>query len=441
MAEKVCKLAVVGIGTVGGEVVKGIIRDADMIAEKTGVRLVVSHVVDKNEKRAAELGLQSLLRPSLETAVADPEVQIVVELVGGTTFAKTVIETATKAGKAVVTANKALLALHGPELLALARKHGTSISFEASCEGGVPIIRALTDGVVTNRIDALYGIVNGTCNYILTAMTKKGKSYDEALSEAKLAGLAEADPSLDVRGIDSAHKLTILASLAFGRRVDFSSIQAEGIDALDVKDVMFGKELGYIIKLLAFAERTSQGISLKVRPSFIAEKHPLAWVSGSFNAVSVYGHTSGHTMYYGRGAGGNPTSSAVLSDIISSALGTAKILFDSLRIFQDLTEKADIADPNDTVSRFYIRAVVLDKPGVFAKIGAILGKYEISISSVLQKEPSEDEKDALAVPVVITTHQALEGNVRKAVHEIDNLPESAGKSVLISIMDEYEEYA
>ncbi len=441
MADRICKVAIVGIGTVGGEVARGIIRDADLIAEKTGIRLVLSHVVDKNGARAAELGLENLLCPSVDAVIADSEVQVVVELVGGTTFARTVIEKALKAGKSVVTANKALLATHGHELLSLAREHGTSISFEASCEGGVPIIRALTDGLITNRIDALYGIVNGTCNYILTAMTKRGKSYKEALSEAKAAGLAEADPSLDVRGIDSAHKLTILASLAFGRRIDFSSIHTEGIDSLDVKDVMFGKELGYIIKLLACAERTPEGISLKVRPSFIAEKHPLAWVSGSFNAVSVYGHTSGHTMYYGRGAGGNPTSSAVLADIVSSALGTAKILFDSLRIFPDVAQKVEVVDPNETKSRFYIRAIVLDKPGVFAKIGAVLARHSISISSVLQKEPTDDEKDALAVPVVITTHQAIEGSVRQAVQEIDSLPEASGKSVLISIMDEYEEYA
>ncbi len=435
------RLALVGAGTVGGAVARQIMAEAESVAARTGVKPVLTRVVEKDAARVRELGIPETLCSSLEAAVADPSIDAVIELVGGTGFARKAIEAALSAGKPVVTANKALLAESGPELFALARKHKAWISFEASCEGAVPVIRALTDGLVANRVDALYGIVNGTCNHILSAMTKSGQSYADALADAQKGGLAEADPTLDVKGMDSAHKLTIMASLAFGRRVRLGSFPVSGIDDLDVKDIRYGRELGYVLKLLAAAERRHEGVSLRVRPHFIHEEHPLAWVSGAFNAVSVYGHASGHTMHYGRGAGGLPTASAVLADVVSSALGTAGALFSSLRIFPDLTEDAVVIDPGLNTSRYYVRLSVADVPGVLGKVAGILGDKGISISSALQKELGRDDGAGKAVSVVITTHEALEGSMRTASEEIAGLKESLAAPVVIPIMDEYREFS
>lgn len=441
MADKAYKVAIAGVGIVGGAVAQQIIKEGAMVAAKTGVKPVLARVVEKNLERVRELGIPESLVCGLETAVSDPEIDIVVELVGGTGFAKTVVESALKAGKPVVTANKALLALHGPELFALAREKGVWIAFEASCEGAVPIIRALTDGVVANRIDALYGIVNGTCNYILSSMTKSGESYASALAQAQKDGLAEADPSLDVKGLDSAHKLVILSSLAFGERVDFDTFPVDGIDGLEAIDLTYGKELGYVIKLLAAAERRPDGLALRVRPHFIHQDHPLAWVSGAFNAVSVYGHSSGHSMYYGRGAGGLPTSSAVMADLVSSALGTSKLLFDALRLYPDRSPEAKLLDSDLTMSRYYIRTTLADVPGVLGKVAGILGKHDISISSALQKEGDRAFHPDNSVPVVITTHVAKEGDMRRAIGEFAGMRESLSPPIVIPIMDEYREFS
>jgi homoserine dehydrogenase len=283
--------------------------------------------------------------------------------------------------------------------------------------------------------------VNGTCNYILSSMTKSGESYSAALAQAQKDGLAEADPSLDVKGFDSAHKLVILSSLAFGERVAFDTFPVSGIDDLESIDLTYGKELGYVIKLLAAAERRPDGLALRVRPHFIHQDHPLAWVSGAFNAVSVYGHSSGHSMYYGRGAGGLPTSSAVMADLVSSALGTAKILFDALKLYPDRSPKAKLLDSDLNLSRYYIRTTLADSPGVLGKVAGILGKYDISISSALQKEGDRSRHPVNSVPVVITTHVAKEGNMRRAISEFAGMRESLSPPVVIPIMDEYREFS
>ncbi|MBT3201048.1 MAG: homoserine dehydrogenase, partial [Phycisphaerales bacterium] len=308
--QKSTGVAIVGCGTVGGAAATLLTRDAKLISERCGSQIQLRYVIDVDFSVAEELGIdESLFCTDLDKALADDSVQVVAELVGGTTIAKTIIEKALNAGKHVVTANKALLAHHGTELWALARKNGVCIAFEGSCAGGIPIIQSLCGGLLGNRIDAIFGIVNGTCNYILSEMTTRGQSYSEALADAQADGLAEADPTLDVAGVDSAHKIAIMAALAFGRQIDFDAIPANGIDSLDTMEIRFGQELGYVVKLLAIAQRQSDGLSLRVRPAFISKEHPLAWVSGPFNAVSVYGHATGHTMYYGRGAGGLPTAS------------------------------------------------------------------------------------------------------------------------------------
>jgi homoserine dehydrogenase len=365
----------------------------------------------------------------------------VVELIGGIKTARDVIERSLKAGKAVVTANKALLAEAGNELFALARECGSVILFEASCAGGIPIVRALADGLIANRIEALFGIVNGTCNYILTQMTEQGKSYEEALREAQEKGYAEKDPTLDVSGVDSAHKLAILSAIAFGQKIDLKGVDVEGIDRLALRDVLFGQELGYVIKLLAIAKREDGGIYCAVKPAFISKAHPLAWVGGPFNAVSVYGHATGHTMYYGRGAGGGPTASAIVSDIVSFALGNAANQFQKLLLWPDLVKKDKTLKRKEAHSRFYIRIMAADESGVLAQIAAILARFRISISSVLQEEISEDETTQGVVPVIITTHPALTSVVTKALAEVDALPVVTGKSVCISILDEHQEFS
>ncbi|MBS3734179.1 MAG: homoserine dehydrogenase [Phycisphaerae bacterium] len=433
-------VALVGCGTIGGATATLLTRDADLLGRRMAPALALRHVVDVDFAHARQLGLdEALLTDNLDAALGDEEVGAVVELVGGTTVARKIVEQALRAGKHVVTANKALLAHHGAELYALARDRGVCIAFEASCAGGIPIVRALTDGLIANRIEALYGIVNGTCNHILTAMTWQDVSYADALAEAQRDGLAEADPTLDVSGTDSAHKLAILASLAFGRNVDFDAIPVTGIDELSLTDVVYGRELGYVVKLLAIAQQHDEGISLQVRPAFITQEHPLAWVAGPFNAVSVYGHATGHTMYYGRGAGGMPTASAIVADLAAVAMGTAPRTFAQLPIWPDRSPAARQLPPDAARMRYYLRVTALDRPGVLAQIAAVLGNRDISIYSVLQRESEYAAEPAPHVPVIITTNQAEEGKVRKALAEIDALDVIEPGSICIGIVDEHPE--
>ncbi|MFP3938067.1 MAG: homoserine dehydrogenase [Phycisphaerae bacterium] len=432
-------VAIVGCGTVGGAAATLLTRDSGVISERLGADLELRHIVDVDFTHARELGLdEKLFRKDLREALSDEEVSVVVEVIGGIDTARDFIEQALQAGKHVVTANKALLAHHGAELMALARDCGVSLCFEASCGGGIPVIRALVDGLIANHIDAMFGIVNGTCNYILTAMTRQNTSFSDALAQAQRQGLAEADPTLDVSGGDSAHKLAIMAALAFGRRVDFDAIPVEGIDTLEACDVAFGQELGYVIKLLAIAERRDDALSLRVRPAFISTEHPLAWVSGPFNAVSVYGHATGHTMYYGRGAGDMPTGSAVVADIASVATGTAQRQFEQLKLWPDLAPPAEQLPASAVRSRYYLRMMAQDRPGVLAQVANVLGRHDISIRSVLQHEPAPGS-DIEGVNVVITTHIADEGNIRKAITEVDELEVIKAPTVCISIVDEHPE--
>jgi len=435
------RIALVGCGTVGGSTASLLYHKQADITHRTGLELIVKYIVDLDFTRAKTLNLpESIFTKDYDSVIADPEVSIVVELVGGLAFAKTVIEKALKAGKHVVTANKALIAHHGKELFTLARENGVTIGFEASCGGGIPVIKAIVGGLAANRIDALYGIVNGTCNFILTEMIQKGQTYESALKEAQRLGFAEADPTLDVNGGDSAHKLAILSSLAFGYQVDLKKIPAKGIDTLQAIDVQNGNELGYVIKLLAVAERKPNGICLRVRPSFISKDHPLAWISGSFNAVSVYGSETGHTMYYGRGAGGRPTASAVAADIIDAALGISKAAFDSLTIWPDISPVGIQLPESEISSRYYIRLMVDDKPGVLSQIAKILGTHDISIASVSQKEHLTADDTANGAMIVLTTHSANEGSLTQALDEISALPVVREKPVCLSIIEEHPEF-
>ena len=432
-------IVVVGCGTVGGAVAKVLTASAKHLAQRAGRALPLRAIVDVNFDNARALGLdEGLFCDDVAAAIARQDVQTVVELVGGTTASREIVSEALAAGKHIVTANKALLAHHGAELWALARDNGVCIAFEASCAGAIPIIAALTGELATDHIEAIYGIVNGTCNFILTAMTERGQTYAEALSLAQARGLAEADPTLDVAGTDSAHKLAIMAALAFGRRIDFERIYVEGIDQLDRQDIRYGGELGYVVKLLAIARMQPEGLSLRVHPAFISTRHPLARVSGPFNAISTYADNSGHMMHYGRGAGGSPTAAAVIGDLVAVALGNAQRKFDSLGIWPDRCEPAKQLDIDAVRCRYYLRLQVEDSPGVLAAIASILGKTQISISSVLQHEPAGDIETE-GIPVVITTHLAAEGGLRKALAEVNRLKAIKSPCVCIRMVEEHPE--
>ena len=363
---------------------------------------------------------------------------IVVEVAGGVDVIADYVARALSLGKHVVTANKSLLAAQGPQLFGLAGQHQASIAFEASCGGGIPIVTALQFGLMANRVEAIYGILNGTCNYILTEMTRAGKTYSRALAEAQEAGFAEADPTLDVSGEDAAQKLAVLASLAFGVQVTIDNVWFDGIVGLDLTDLRFAAELDYDIKLLAIAERSQpdpQRLSLRVHPCFVYANSPLAQVHGPFNALSVYGHATGHTMYYGRGAGRMPTASAVVSDVINVASTWYPRAFSAMNLWCNGQNAAELEDADDLMSRFYLRMSALDKPGVVAQVSRILGDAEISLSELLQHEVAADQ----FVPVVIVTHKARQGAVMGALNAIEQLESIQGPPVCIRIADLPEE--
>lgn len=433
------QIAVVGCGVVGSATALHLIRNAETVTSRYGLALELAAVVDLDLSRARAVGLpEELLTDDLEATLAREEIDLVVELVGGTGIAFDVVQKALIAGKDVVTANKALLAHRGAELFATAHEHGRQLAFEASCGGGIPLIRSLVEGLAGNRIDRLYGIVNGTCNFILSEMIQRSISYEEALSDAQKQGLAEADPSLDVGGQDSAHKIAIMAALAFGVKIDFDSIPVTGIDTLDLTDVRWALRLGYVPKLLAIAERGGSGVTLRVRPSFIANRHPLAWVSGPFNAVSVYSYPTGHTMYYGRGAGGSATAGAIVADIVSIATGSYEHVFSKASLWPDQTSAVHQNAPGEITGRYYVRTMVEDKPGMLGELAAIYGRHGISIASVHQDETAETNGETV-VPVVIVTHDAAEDNLMDAVSETEAMGSVRGPCAVVSIIDEPEE--
>jgi homoserine dehydrogenase len=428
-------ICMLGCGVVGTGVAHILHEQKELIASRTGQHLSLRHVVVRD--LAKQRGKTRLpVHGDAERAIDDPETKIVIELMGGTETAGKYVERALKLGKPVVTANKSLLASRGTYLFSLARKHKTCIAFEASCAGGIPIINALMHGLVANRIDALVGIVNGTCNFILTQMTRNGWKYEHALAEAQKLGFAEADPTMDVSGRDAAQKLAILASLAFNAVVNEADIYIEGIDKLQDAEIKFAGELGYVLKLLAIARRHGSKISLRVHPTLVRKDDVLADVSGSFNSISVFGHALGHALFYGRGAGQMPTASAVVSDLVNVAMGVTPLAFSQLKIFPDQIPPADVLPPEDVTGRYYFRLMARDEPGVLAQVTKILGENAISLSAILQHEAN----DGQFVPVVITTHMAREGSVRAALAEIDKLKAIHAPTVRLRILDQPVEF-
>lgn len=437
MAEKKVGVCLLGCGTVGGGVANILMEQHDLLLKRTGIDFRLTHVAVKGKEDYPPNADQLPMSTDAAAAIADPASDVVVELIGGTGVAGVFVEQALKLGKPVITANKALIATKGVDLFRIAREHKTCIAFEASAGGGIPIIDAITRGLAANRIDALLGIVNGTCNFILTKMTQNGWTYAEALKEAQKQGFAEANPAMDVQGRDAAQKLAILAGLAFNVRVAEKDIYVSGIDTLDAMDIQFARELGYVIKLLAIAERRDGSISLRVHPTLVHKDAMLADVSGSFNAISVYSHALGHALWYGRGAGRMPTASAVVADIISVAQGIQGLLFDQMNIFMDKVAPANVLPFEQLMSRYYFRLSAKDQPGVLAQVTAILGKYSISVSGMNQREGGEGSH----VPVVITTHMAREGAVQAAIKEIDALPTINAPTTCLRIADQPQEFA
>ena len=425
-------LGLLGIGTVGGGVLKIYEQHRADLEARAGCRLRLVAAAAR-DIRAPRPGLSPAdwpLTAEADRVVDDPAVALLIEAIGGLEPARSYVLRALRAGKHVVTANKALLAVHGPELFDAARQRGVLLGFEAAVAGGVPIIGALRDGLAANRILALRGIVNGTSNFILTKMTEEGRAYGEVLAEAQALGYAEADPTLDVEGVDSAHKLQILASLAFRTAVDLAAIHTEGISRLQAEEIANARELGYRIKLLAIAKAHDGALDVRVHPTMIPAASPLAAVSGAFNAIFVSGDAAGDQMFYGRGAGQMPTASAVWSDAIGIA---RRIAYGHQALPEDFPLAAGARLPlcpiGDIRSAYYLRVSAQDRPGTLAQVAGILGRHDISIASVIQKGRGHHE----AVPVVMMTHEAVERNMRAALAEIDQLAVVAAPTVLLRV--------
>ena len=426
MTKEPLGIGLVGCGTVGSGVARLLLEQPDRLTARAGRPLSLRRVVvrDLSRRRAAALP-RGLLTTDLRSVLDDPSIEVAVELVGGVNWARSAVLDLLAAGKHVVTANKALLAQHGAEVFEAARKHERAVAFEAAVAGGIPIIAALAQSLSANQILSLQGILNGTCNFILTAMSEQDQSYSEALAEAQRRGYAEADPALDVDGTDAAHKLAILAQIAFGVRVPANAIEHRGIAGLHQIDIRYAGELGYTIRLLAEAwldtkAENGKQLALHVSPVLLRHQAPLAQVRGAYNAIHVVGDAVGDTLYYGQGAGQMPTASAVVADIIDLAVGRAQQTFRTLRLWSGNGTGVGLRPSSTVHSRFYLRVLVRDRPGVLALIARELARQEISISSVIQHE-ALDEHEGDIVPLVIMTHTALTGNFRAALAGIDSM--------------------
>jgi len=422
------KIGIAGLGTVGAGVVKLLAQHNRLLALRGGrpLKLVAVSARSKAKKRDIDLSKARWERDPLALATA-ADVDVVIELIGGSAgVARRLVQTALRNGKHVITANKALLAHHGAELAALAEKKNCILAFEAAVAGGIPIIKALREGLVGNRVSRLYGILNGTCNYILTTMRETGRDFGAVLAEAQAAGYAEADPTFDVDGIDAAHKLAVLTGAAFGAKVNFEGIHVEGIRRITAMDIEFAEELGYRIKLLGLARATRHGIEQRVHPCMVSLKAPIAHIEGVFNAVVVEGDFVGTTMFQGRGAGQGPTASAVVADLVDVARGHAMPAF--------VVPAARLADMKVSpmarhFGAYYMRMMVQDRPGVIAAVSGILAKERISVEGMLQRGRSQSGE----VPVVITTHETEEAAMQRAVARIAKLKAVAEEPCIIRI--------
>lgn len=414
-------VAIVGLGTVGQGVARLLLDHGDRTARHAGRTLWLTHVVVENVNKPRDVDLpKGVLTDNLSKLINDDSVKVVAQLIGGIEPARTITLQLLESGKDVVTANKALMAEHGPELFDRARELGRSIAFEASVAGGIPIIANVSQCLSANQVQSLRAILNGTSNFILSKMDGEGASYTEALAVAQELGFAESDPTMDVDGTDAAQKLAILAHLAFGARVHWSEIPRRGIDTIAKSDMDFAKHLGYRIKLIAYSKLASSGIQLMVAPMLVKIGEPLAEVSANFNAVSVVGDAVGQVFFHGQGAGQMPTASAVVADMIDTAVGRTSITFETLELWADGHQRVDFAIPGNLEGRYYMRFDVVDQPGVMGQITGRLGQHGISIASVFQHESQSDRNKT--VPIVIMTHSAKESAASAAMKQISEMP-------------------
>ncbi len=435
MTNSTAKVAMIGFGTIGSGVARLLLEHEDRISRQAGRTVKLVRIVDADIQRPRNfVPPPGLLTTDLSTVLDDPEIEAVVQLIGGLEPDRSIMLKVLKSGKNIITANKALLAEHGRELFDCARSVGRTIAFEAAVGGGIPVIAAINQSLVANQIESIHGILNGTSNFILTQMEDCGKSYADALAEAQKLGFAEANPAMDVNGSDAAQKLAILAHLAFGARVDWKIIPRTGIDTVDVADMRYARELGYSIKLLAVAELVPEGLELHVSPTLVRLGSTLAQVQGAFNAIRIVGDAVGRVFLHGLGAGQMPTASACVADLIDTLLGRAAITFRTLQLWSnDRAAPVALRDPSGVSGRFYVRFNVEDRPGVMADITGILGHHKISIASVIQHETAEESGGI--VPLVIMTHATTEGAVRDALQAITCLPSVRPGSVRLRVRE------
>ena len=431
---KPMNVGLLGLGTVGGGTLTVLRRNAAEITRRAGREIRVTMAAVRNLDKAAHFAapdMQLTLDPF--AVVNNPDIDIVVEMIGGNSPAKELILQAIENGKHVVTANKALIANHGTEIFAAAQRKGVMVAFEAAVGGGIPIIKAIREGLTANRIEWIAGIINGTTNFILTEMRDKGAGFDEMLKEAQRLGYAEADPTFDVEGIDAAHKLAIMSAIAFGVPMQFDRAYIEGISQLTGKDVKYAEQLGYRIKLLGITKRTNKGIELRVHPALIPVRRLIANVDGAMNAILVKGDAVGATMYYGAGAGAEPTASSVVADLVDvTRMHTADPhnRVPHLAFQPDALSDEKVIDMDEVRTAYYLRLCALDRPGVLADVTRILADLDISIDAMMQKEPAEGEEQ---VDIIILTHQSLEKNVNAAMTKIEALPAIKGKIARIRL--------
>ena len=425
---KKVNIGLIGFGTIGTGVIKSLANKASFIKTKRGISADIVRIVDKDLKRRRTIKVsKKKLSRDVDKVLDDPGIDIVVELIGGIHPAKEFVIRALKNGKHVVTANKALLADSGKEIFKIARENGATVRFEGSVGGGIPVIKVLSEDFLANKIEAVYGIINGTSNYILTKMEDNGMSFNNALREAQRLGIAERNPTLDINGMDSAYKLAILSLLGFGRYIDVNEIFVEGIDNIELCDIQYAKELGYSIKLLAIAKKDGEKLDVRVHPTLLSSRHLLAGVRGAQNAIYIKGDLIGESLLYGEGAGEKATSSAVISDIMDIAESVANGKKLEMPTMDFDSGIKGIKEIGKVRSRYYIRFMAADKPGVLAAISGVLARFKISIASVTQKERHKER----AVPIVMMTHEAVESGLRKALNIINRLDSICGKPVAI----------
>jgi len=433
------KIALIGLGTVGTGVAKILLGQPQQIARRAGRPIEIRRVVVRDLQKPRDVNLSDgLLTDDLPSVLSDDQIDVAVQLIGGIEPAREIMLALLESGKDVVTANKALLCEHGDELFARARKLGRTLSFEAAVGGGIPIVAALGQSMSSNQILSIEAILNGTSNFILTQMLSKKRSYQEALREAQKLGYAEADPTMDVDGTDAAQKLVILVQLAFGTKVPLTAFSRQGIESLELADLITARELGYQVKLLAVAKLIDGQLEMHVQPTLVHQDRPLANVDGAFNMIAVEGDAVGRTWYSGPGAGQMPTASAVVADLVDTAVGRAALTFSRLDLWQEQTPLS-VQPADEITNRYYLRFNVEDRPHVFADIADILGRHKISLASIIQHEaPELDEVDPSlhpVVPVVVMTHRTTEGQLRKADQEMSQLKTLRTPSICMPVSD------